>query len=59
MTNEHVITREMDISKESILISYDCERENYIINLDKSQRNFEVFLSINIDITIVEIFPKE
>jgi V8-like Glu-specific endopeptidase len=59
MTNEHVITREMVFRKETILISYDCEREDLIIKLDKSKRFIEDFKSINIDITIVEILPKD
>ena len=59
MTNEHVITRDMVFRKETILISYDCEREDLIIKLDKSQRFIEDFKSINIDITIVEILLKD
>ena len=59
MTNEHVITREMVFRKETILISYDCEREDLIIKLDKSKRFIEDFKSINIDITIVEILLKD
>ena len=59
MTNEHVITRKAIDNKNNILIYYNCEKENLIINLNKCQRHIQEFRNINLDITIVEILPKD
>lgn len=59
MTNEHVINRTFIESKKNILVYYNCERENIIINLNKSQRHIQEFTNINIDITTIEILLKD
>ena len=59
MTNEHVIKREMVENKEDIKIKYDCELKDININLDNTKRLIRDFMNINIDITIIEILPKD
>lgn len=44
MTNEHVITRKAIDNKNNILIDYNCEKENLIINLNKCQRHTEILI---------------
>ena len=62
MTSQHLITREMIESKENkenIEISYDCDQKHLLINLNKFERLIKDFIDINIDITIVQILPKD
>ena len=59
MTSQHLITREMIESKENIEISYDCDQKQLIIYLNKFERLIKDFIDINIDITIVQILPKD
>ena len=59
MTNEHIITRQMIEAKETILVTYNCEKEKLIICLNESERYIQDFLNINIDATIVRILPKD
>ena len=59
MTNEHVIKSEMVKNKEDITIKYDCQSKEIKINLDNTKRLIRDFININIDITIIEILPKD
>ena len=59
MTNEHVITKEMVQREEKIEVSYDCESQKVQIDLNTKNRLIQDFKNINIDITIVEILPKD
>ncbi len=59
MTNEHIIPRGMVEAKETILATYNCERDNLIIKtLNESEREIEAFRNINLDVTIVKFYLK-
>ena len=60
ITNEHAITPEMIQRKDIIIALYENESKNLVIKLDKTERIIECFeKSLNIDITVVEIIPKD
>ena len=58
MSCEHVITKQMIDLKESIDISYDNQHKNLTIKLDKKERFIRDYRYLNIDSTVVEIFPN-
>ncbi len=46
-------------AKETILATYNCERDNLIIKtLNESEREIEAFRNINLDVTIVKFYLK-
>ena len=60
ITNEHAITPEMIQNNDIIIVLYENESKNLVIKLDKTERIIECFeKSLNIDITVVEIIPKD
>ena len=60
MTNEHVISSNMIENKETIKIQYDNKEKNMQIILDREERIIiSLMESLYIDVTIVEITPKE
>ena len=59
MTNAHVITQNLINNKETIKINYNNENNELLIKLDKKERIIICFDEFKIDITIVEIIPKD
>ena len=59
MTNQHIITKEMIESKETIEILYDIQYKRKEIILDKDERFIKDYLFLNIDAVIIEILDKE
>ena len=59
ISNEHVIKEQMIKSKEYISIFYDFEKINIQIKLNKEERYILSFTFLNIDVTLVEILPKD
>ena len=46
-------------NKENIYIYYDYEFENIVIRLDENERYIKTFKDINLDVTVVQILPKD
>ena len=59
MTNEHVIKQNMISNKETIKVNYDNQHKNFERELNKNERFIQDFVYLGIDITIVEILPKD
>ena len=59
MTNEHIITREMVESKDTIEILYDNQYKRKEIRLDKDERYIKDYLYLHLDAIIIEILDKE
>jgi len=59
MTNEHVVTKEMIKSNDSIEILYDGDSKSIVINLDENERFIKDYLYLNIDAVIIEILKGE
>ena len=59
MTNEHVIKQNMISNKETIKVFYDNQRKNFELELDKNERFIQDFLYLGLDVTLIEILPKD
>lgn len=59
ISNEHVIKEDMIKNKDNIYIYYDYEFENIVIRLDENERYIKTFKDINLDVTVVQILPKD
>ena len=59
MTNEHVITKELIKERKNINFYYDFESKTKEICLNTDERYIKDFRDINIDVTIIEILPKD
>ena len=59
MTNAHVITKEMITNQEKIKIKYDNETKEINLELNEKERIIFCFMGLGIDITIIEIIPKD
>ena len=60
MTNEHVITYNLTNKGEEILIKYDNEKKELLIELNQMDRHILCFKEmLGIDITIIQIIPKD
>ena len=59
MTNAHVITKEMITNQEKIKIKYDNETKEINLELNEKERIIFCFMDFGIDITIIEIIPKD
>ena len=59
MTNAHVITKEMITNQEKIKIKYDNETKEINLELNEKERIIFCFMESGIDITIIEIIPKD
>ena len=59
MTNAHVITKEMITNQEKIKIKYDNETKEINLELNEKERIIFCFMDSGIDITIIEIIPKD
>jgi hypothetical protein len=49
----------MNKIKDTIYIYYDSEYENFTIQLDENERQIRSFKQIKIDLTMVQILPKD
>ena len=49
----------MTKNKDTIYIYYDNEYENFSIQLDENERYIKSFKEIKIDLTVVQILPKD
>ena len=59
MTNAHVITKKMITNQEKIKIKYDNETKEINLELNEKERIIFCFMESGIDITIIEIIPKD
>ena len=59
MTNEHVIKQNMISNKETIKVFYDNQRKNFELELNKNERFIQDFLYLGLDVTLIEILPKD
>ena len=59
MTNEHVVTKELVEQKKEIDIYYDSEDKNIIMQLNPKERFIKDFRDDTIDVTVIEILPKD
>ena len=59
MTNAHVITKKMITNQEKIKIKYDNETKEINLELNEKERIIFCFMALGIDITIIEIIPKD
>ena len=59
MTNAHVITKEMITNQEKIKIKYDNETKEINLELNEKERIIFCFMDFAIDITMIEIIPKD
>ena len=59
MTNQHVIKTEMIERKETINIYYDDKNIIRKIQLNSQERFIKDFKDINMDVTVIEILPKD
>ena len=59
MTNAHVITKKMITNQEKIKIKYDNETKEINLELNEKERIIFCFMDFGIDITIIEIIPKD
>ena len=60
MTNEHALTKERIKNKEKIKIKYENEKKELLLELNIEERIIlEFFSEFKIDISIVEIIPKD
>ena len=59
ITNEHVITKEMIKEKITIDVYYDSQSEFAKIKLDPEERLIKEFTDVEMDITVIEIIPKD
>ena len=59
MTNAHVITKKMITNQEKIKIKYDNETKEINLELNEKERIIFCFMGLGIDITIIEIIPKD
>ena len=59
MTNEHSIDKEMIKGRQKMNLYYDNHREFRKIQLNSEERFIKDFRDIKIDITVVEILPKD
>ena len=59
MTNEHVIKQNMISNKETIKVFYDNQRKNFELELDKNERFIQDFLYLGLDVTLIEVLPKD
>ena len=60
MTNEHTITKEMIAKRSSFNFYYDSsDFQSKTIDLNPQERYIKYFTNINIDVSIIEILPKD
>ena len=59
MTNHHIITKDMIEHRETITIFYDNEKSKLSLELNKKERIIQTYNDFQIDITIIEIIPKD
>ncbi len=59
MTNHHIITKDMIEQGETITIFYDNEKSKLSLELNKKERIIQTYNDFQIDVTIVEIIPKD
>ena len=60
MTNEHTITKEMIAKRSSFNFYYDSsDSQSKTIDLNPQERYIKYFTNINIDVSIIEILPKD
>ena len=59
ITNEHVITKEMIEKKITVDIYYDSQSEFKKIKLNPEERLIKEFTNLKIDVTVIEIIPKD
>ena len=59
MTNEHIITKEIIKKKEKINFYYDSENKGKEIYLNDLERFINDFSDNNLDISIIQILPKD
>lgn len=59
MTNAHVIKKDMITNQEKIKIKYDNETKEINLELNEKERIIFCFMDFGIDITIIEIIPKD
>ena len=59
MTNENIITKDMIRNKKKITIEFDDLKEKREIKLNLDERFIKEFTDIDIDVTIIEILPKD
>ena len=59
ITNEHVITKEMIKEKITIDVYYDSQSEFAKIKLDPEERLIKEFTNLKMDVTVIEIIPKD
>ena len=59
MTNEHVVTNDMIEQNQKIIFYYDNETKRREIYLNSKERIIKEFTDIKIDVTVIEIIPKD
>ena len=59
MTNQHVITKEMIEKKITIDLYYDSQSKYRNIELNPDERLIKEFTDIDMDVTVIEIIPKD
>ena len=59
MTCEHVITKEMINRRDTINMYYDSESKKREIKLNPDERFIKAFTDFEMDVTVVEILPKD
>ena len=59
MTCEHAVKREMVEQKQEITILYELEKQMKKIRLNPKERIIKDFKDITIDVTVIEILPKD
>ena len=59
VTNEHVITKKMIEQKIEINIFYDSQSKFKKIKLNPEERLIKEFRDIQMDVTVIEIIPKD
>ena len=59
MTNEHVITEEIIKQRKTINFYYDSESKAKEIDLFSDERYIKNFKNIGLDVTVIEILPKD
>ena len=59
MTCEHAVKREMIEQKQEITILYELEKKMKKIRLNPEERIIKDFKDITIDVTVIEILPKD
>ena len=59
MTNEQIITKDMIKQKKKIKFEFNNLEEKREIKLDLDERFIKEFTDIDIDVTIIEILPRD